>query len=716
MAGSPPKISFSSLSSSFFDSSNISRVVLLFIIALGVTLLARDSLSQAPAFVTSLSFVGTTVFVLILPGWLLLRQLDLHPTTLGVYVVLLPVLSVAVVSLTLFVWFLGFSIFEIPHPLTANRIYLAIALLIIGLLAHDLITHENQIPFSEEVILKLRHPALIVALFAFSTAIVGARLTTAGIANANLVLFATLLLASITPLFLRKWNAPLCTDIIIIYVTALALLFHMSLVSNYVWGPDIQWTLHYATLIKSTNTLPLNVASHRAPLTTVTLVPAVLSDLSGLSIDWVYKIYLQLLMSLMPVGVYLISRKLISREWAVLAPFGYIFYQRFIHGIQAKQHFGQVFIITLLLILLFAYSWKHRNVILLFLAWGLLTSHYLMTVLFLGMTISYVVGIRLINLLPPKGNVVTNRVGPEFIAILFISFIAWYSRLSNGFKFRQSVMVPYLYFHNFFQRATTTSGRKGSSLIVDTFQLGTIRKIYFLLYVFLIGLLLFGTLIAGLRALFKRDSSNWRAYILFSIPPIAFFTLSIVVSLGFGIDRALEVLFLTASPLTIAGAYWLSRGAKKYGLPVKMSHFQSGLAIVLALFLLFNLGAVHFALGLQTDPNPVPRSFALDQDKPWGDFNEQEIAAAKWAISTSPTPQKFYTSFYGTNILGRYQDRWAHPKMHLQNEYYNSNSGTLFIRNYNVPRCPGSHTFKCLDTTEAGNKIYTNNHSTVFMK
>ncbi|WP_312907613.1 DUF2206 domain-containing protein [Natronosalvus caseinilyticus] len=611
---------------------------------------------------------------------------------------------------------MGFYTLNLSAPLTQTKVYIVLSMLLIGLLTLTNRTRSTYRIYEGDLNFTPSDPALIVAFLTFSAAIVGARLTTGQVKHANLVLVTALLFASSIPFLLTRRPAPTANRVLTIYVTALALLFHMSLISNYVWGPDIQWTVHFASLITEVNAWPLDIVHRRAPLITVTFLAATLSELTGMAIDWPYKIHLQLLMSLMPVGIYAIAKKELPMQWAVLAPFGYIFYQRFIHGIQAKQHTGQIFIIALLLVLLYEYRERWQSILLLLLGWGLITSHYLMSMIFIGMLAVYLIGRQVLSILPPTDQTPPdNRFSLAFLVLIPIYFFIWYSSIGGGYIFSQFVLLPYRIINTFGTRTSETTDRTGESLFVQTLQMGTVRKFYFSLFAILIGLLALGATISLARTLLKKNSDDWSTYTIFTIPALSLFSASIILKGRFGIDRAMDVLFLIASPLTIFGAWWLAKGLQRFSIPIQKKTIRSSLAMVLALFLLFNLGVAHLALGLPTNPAPTPESFALNQDKPWGQLNDQETESAKWVVEYRSAGSDLYTGNYGGIVTGRYENRWANPPIGTYEGYHNSSRGTLYVRNYDVPVCMNDIA-ACLEQPPTEGKIYANNHSSVYTK
>ena len=138
----------------------------------------------------------------------------------------------------------------------------------------------------------------------------------------------------------------------IILMISISLLFHTSLISNYIWGWDIMREYSLANLINTQSFWNYNTPITYNAMLSTAILPTLFSKTTGLSIVWVYKIIFPLIFSVVPVGVYEISSKLTDKKIGFLSSFFFMsFYVFFIEMFQLpRQQIAELFLVLTLIL------------------------------------------------------------------------------------------------------------------------------------------------------------------------------------------------------------------------------------------------------------------------------------------------------------------------------------------------------------------------------
>lgn len=223
-------------------------------------------------------------------------------------------------------------------------------------------------------------------------------LTIAGVYIANitgnnsvlLLAFLTVLALFLVAAFSKRLISPKLY-LVLVFVIAIALLFQLSLTSNYVQGFDIKVEHYAATLTQSTGFW--NYAASFTDLTSgriysmisVTILPTIYSNILNMNLTWIFKIIYPLIFALVPLALYLLWRGKFGVAVAFLSVFLFMSQATFhteMLGL-ARQMIGEVFFVLLFLIL-FSKSLSSKNTKILFVIFGLclIISHYSIAILF----------------------------------------------------------------------------------------------------------------------------------------------------------------------------------------------------------------------------------------------------------------------------------------------------------------------------------------------
>jgi uncharacterized membrane protein len=139
-----------------------------------------------------------------------------------------------------------------------------------------------------------------------------------------------------------------------IFTVSLALLFHVSLISMYVVGWDIQKEITMAGLVISSGIWNPSISENANSVLSVTTLAPTYSILLSVKLEWIFKILYPFLFSLVPAGLFYAFKKQTSDKIAFLACFFFIslftFYNEMVS--LARQEIAEFFVVLLILLLL----------------------------------------------------------------------------------------------------------------------------------------------------------------------------------------------------------------------------------------------------------------------------------------------------------------------------------------------------------------------------
>ena len=293
-------------------------------------------------------FIGF-IYLTFVPGILILRILKLHKLC-NIETLLYSVgLSIATVMFTGLLMNTVYPLFGISGPISLTPLIITISVVVLVLCVINYVRDKD---FSDPSFIDvgdvLSPPALFLCLLPF-LAIFGTYLV--NFHHNNIILMVLIIIIALIVLliafdkFIPKNLYPLA-----VFVIAISLLFHRSLISMYIWGWDIQYELYSTNLVKLNGIWdPTIYGACNAMLSLVMLAP-IYSIITDMSITWVFKIIYPLLFSLVPLGLYRVFQKQTDDKIAFLACFFFvsvpIFYGEMLS--LARQQIAELFLVLLI--------------------------------------------------------------------------------------------------------------------------------------------------------------------------------------------------------------------------------------------------------------------------------------------------------------------------------------------------------------------------------
>lgn len=476
--------------------------------------------------------------------------------------------------------------------------------------------------------------------------------------NNNILQMTFLVIIAIIPLITLKW-IPKKWYPLVMFISSISILFHTTLISQYIWGADINSELLLAnTVLKNALWIPSISIDTNAMLSIVLLAP-IYSIISNLNLVWCFKIIYPALFSFVPVILFVAYKELTKNDkMALLACILFISVNAFFTTLPsaARQEIAEIFLALIILIIvdkkLKGYS---KSFLLLLFGFSLVVSHYgVAYILLLIIGVSILV-ILLLNILPSLVRVkrlrfenykVINNVFPLFILCFAL---AWFMYVSNanifihGELFGQSII-------NSITDVLNPSTSQAYNLIRSTLPIfQSIERYLYIITEVLIG-------IGVLNVIFNNSKTNTE-FKIFSLASFLILVIGIIFpyfASAMNTDRLLQInllflaIYLVTGSLTVIKVFnsTLSKLTKKSSIKITLKKTFYLIGIFLLIFSIFNTAFIY-----QIFDQSKMGKFALDNNQDFYTVNHQEISAVNWLHNNRDPQTSIYADTYKYGII-----------------------------------------------------------------
>jgi uncharacterized membrane protein len=468
---------------------------------------------------------------------------------------------------------------------------------------------------------------------------------------------------------------------LILISIVLAVLLSSSLMSNYLYGDDVQSEFRTFTTTKNAlfwnpqNYMTIQQSSDNSMLS-ITILPTMLSNLLNIEPTWIFKIIYLIIFSLVPIGLYELYRRQWNERVAFVSVFFFVANYVFFTGTLGvtKQIIGELFYVILFLELLAidANRYKSSWVILIFALFGLVVSHYSMDFIFIILIFSTWIGTRIFR------KKIVSKINNSIIVFTSCIVFFWYIYIvptASAGPFQKFVGVIRTTFNSFFSEFLQTSSRGDAvqNALGVTASPTMLHNIGTILYDLTILVILIGFI--SLLFIAKKDKTKREYTLLISVNIILLILAVILPRFAdfLSIGRLYEILLILLSPLFVLGTDAVFNALKKIGkrknLKIQNIHIREAYSITLALiiaipFFLFQTGLVYEITG-----DPLPSSYTLSYYKMQSSsllIPESDFFSAQWL-----------SAYCDINSLPTYSDTIAGS--HVLASYTNINPGSVFL-------------------------------------
>ncbi|MCL0056312.1 DUF2206 domain-containing protein [Dehalococcoidia bacterium] len=640
------------------------------------------------------------IYLTFVPGLLILRILRLH--RLGTIETLLYSVGLSIA----FVMFLGFFV-NMLYPLIGISdpisilpliITLSIAVAILCVVAYTRESREtmahsqhHSIQWSEI----LSPPALFLFLLPLLS-VLGAYYLANFHQNNILLLILIALIALVAALVAFNKFIPQRLYPLAVVMIAISLLWHWSLISQYLTGWDIQWEYYFQNLVLANSSWDPALPFDLNAVLSITMLAPIYSLILNMDTVWVFKIVYPLFFSLVPLALFQVFRKQTDDRIAFLAAFFFMSFFVFFTEMLAlaRQQIAELFFaLSILLFLDKEMAAAKRAALLIIFGFSIIVSHY---------GLSYFYMFYLLMALPllllwrggaiketwrsiitrfskfrpchsdpersegeesrpfaiAQGDKINNpsrsTLSTTFVMLVVVFGLAWFMYTASGSPFNSIVHIGDQLYHSLGElfnpearhlpilQALGLAPMRGGEVeweIARVFQYVT----QLFIVVGVIGLV------------FNRRKTKFQpVYIAMTLVSALLLAMSIILPYFAGflnMTRIYHITLFFLAPFCVLGGITIFRWLFRL-VPIKAFRASSNpiylklvVMLVLIPYLLFNTGFIFEVSGA------TPTSIALNAEMDWPRFNEQELSGKRWLLANKEDATKVFADQLGWLLL-----------------------------------------------------------------
>lgn len=472
---------------------------------------------------------------------------------------------------------------------------------------------------------------------------------------------------------------PSTTYPFIIFTISLALLLHKSLITNYIWGWDLNGEYFLANQIILNSFWNIDLPYSYNSMLSVMILAPVLSNFIKLNLVWVMKIIYPFIFSLVPLGLYYVYNKQTTPTIAFYSAFFFMilftFYTEMLSV--ARQQVAELFLVLLLMVLVSdKLDRKKRSLLAVVFGLSIVVSHYglaylMMIILIISTAILYILDknfinrffsrlkiIQVINIifkpLSNSNSVTNNEYGSahkeptiaekiekyqvikkdrlvinSFFLTLFLLFIViWYFYTSNSSILQSIISIGQSIIDNIYSFMDPGS-TQGLNLVVQT-QVTFLKNIHKYLYLLSEFLIFVGVLFLFLG----KDGMKFKdEYKALSISALIILVAGVVLPLfssQMNTTRLYHIALIILAPFCMLGIIKIVENLKTiFNIKFSRKNLFKAISIFFIIFLFFDTGLTYQIL----DPAQTT-SIALNPSYDFPKFNQKEVTAGNWLSLT----------------------------------------------------------------------------------
>lgn len=551
------------------------------------------------------------IYLIFVPGIIILRILKLHK--LGNIETLLYAVGLSIATLMFMGLFMNtvYPFFGISGPISSTPLIITISAVVLGLCC---ISYKRDKDFCDPRFIEIKDivspPTLFLCLIPF-LAIFGTYLVNFH-HNNILLMFLIIILALIVVLvgfdkFIPKKLYPFA-----VFIIAISLLFHRSLISSYVWGWDIHLEYYLCNLVKMNAVWDSAIPMSYNAMLSIVMVAPIFSNICKMALTGVFKIIYPLIFALVPLGLYQVFQKQTNDKIAFFSCFFFmsvfVFYTEMLA--LARQQIAEFFLVLLMLLMVNKNmdGMKKAGLLITF-AFSLVVSHYGLSYLFM-FSLIVIWGMFFLNKWHKNQDVVIGTISTSKFIVLYITFaLTWYMCVSSSSAFNEIVRVGVHITSNIFTDFLNPEAVQGISIIMKetVSPLHSVTKYIHLITQFFIAIGIFTSLLKHNETKFEKEYAAF-SYVNFMICfagiAIPFFASSL------NTTRLYQITLIFLAPFCVVGGVtffrMLDHVVKKSWTDQIVRSSLKLLSVFFAIFLLFNSGWVYEVT--KDHPGSVPLS------------------------------------------------------------------------------------------------------------
>lgn len=440
-------------------------------------------------------------------------------------------------------------------------------------------------------------------------------------------------------IFIHKSLYPLA-----VFIIAISLLYHMSLISRYASGYDLQMEYYLSNLVRTNGIWDPTIWGNSNAMLSLTMLAPIYSIILNMDITWVFKIIYPFLFSLVPLGLYRAFQKQTNDKIAFFSSFFFMSIIAFFLEMPtlARQEIAELFLVLLILLMIDKEMDKiKRSILLIIFGISLVISHYGTSYIYMFCLVSAWLCIQLFSILIKKyklgeldvltffRNEKHTTISLKFVLLYTIFVFSWYMYLSSSSAFDTIVTLSDHVLSSISTDFLNPEASQGLYLMTSQPNPGILhqvnRLINFLNQIFIV---------IGCFTLLNIDQKGKNVdndYAIFSMINVGLLFAGVTLphfARSFNMVRLYQLTLLFLAPFCIIGSlYVLKMMGRIIRIPWTNKMQKNSLKLMSAYFVVFFL----FQAGLVFYVAEGHSSFiSLNSTAEWYYYNDEEVLGAMW--------------------------------------------------------------------------------------
>ncbi|MEL7669246.1 DUF2206 domain-containing protein [Methanobacterium sp.] len=648
--------------------------------------------------------VTAVIYLLFVPGILILRILRLHDLN-SVETLLYSVgLSITSIMCIGFIMNLIYPILGILSPISLPYLIVTISALVLILCLLSYIMDKN---YCNEEYINLKDFLSPSPLFLFIIpffAVIGTYLM--NFYQNNLVLMLMIITISFVVILVAFGKIGVKWYPLAVFVIAVSLLFHTSLVSMNLWGWDILQEYNLSNLVIANAYWNLSLPFEINAMLSITILAPILSLISSLNLVWVLKIIYPLIFALVPLGLYLIFKKQTNAKIAFLSVFFFMLVFTFYRELPqlARQEVAELFFMLIILLMIDLKMNKlKRNILFIVFSFSMIISHYgLSYIVMLSILVFYIlvealkkdIILNTAQKLKIKLSLTANlnnnlqMLSSSFILFFIIFALSWYLYVSSSFLIERILDIGVHILNSIsmdFLSPETSQGLTAFTVSISSPLHKIPAYINYLFQAFIV---------MGILSVIKNHEYKFKTvFVLFALINLGILILSVILPFfasSLNLTRIYHITLFFLAPFAVVGGIYCFRIVYKvFKRKWTADSLKMSIRILSILQILLFLFFTGFIYEITQDE---PTSFSISSvDYPV--FSDQDVLCAKWLYDFKNS-NITYTDIYRQQLfkslelnismirtLNPNNNFWVYPDSYIFIGKFNTLNKLVFVSN-----------------------------------
>ena len=648
-------------------------------------------------------FIGF-IYLAFIPGVLLLRIFRIHELSNAEALVYVSGLSISTMMFMGFFANTFFPVLGVDRPISTIPL---LAVMTAVVLTFCFLAYTRDRDFSRPSFIDsngIIAPPLLFLCILPIVSVAGAQLMS--VTGGNSLSMVLLVLLAIIPLLIVFDRIPSKLYPLAVFVTAIALLYDVTLASPYVTGYDVQIEYFFARAVSTSGFWNLTISDDYNSVLSITMLAPIIASICNASVAAVFKVIYQFYFALVPLGLYVVYQRQTNDKAAFLSVFYFtsIFVFYAVMTQELRQEIAELFLVLLILLIIEKkLTSVTRSSLFIIFGFSLAVSHYGLSYLYVVILILAALMSAFINPMLLRGHriafsntreprsthssfgpikteqIARNNAIPTILVLLFVVVtFSWYAFIASSHTL---LTLTGVLAHGFSNVLAVFSPQAATPAGIAVSEYSPMRQITLYL-----SYLAEFFVVLGFVGLFRkpREMTFTDGYFSLVCANFAFVLVGVAMPLLFQFNtlRAYQIALIVLAPLFVVGGLIFFRAVTRIAgtsfAKKQQKASLTALSIFLALFLLFNSGWIY------TVTNDNPTQFALNSHADAPRFSGQEVLAAQWVDSGKLNGTALYGDEFGRLLLSSFSGPQNTQVFNTYTAVARGENGIILFRSTNL--------------------------------